>query len=161
MTEIEKVKKHLEDFVNDLIKSKKIFDAKCLSINTFYNTNRRDDSKEEELSTSYKANFNKITYKISLDINVSGGWDFCYLNTTEYDELYKCLMEIKFKIESEVQLKVLAEKFNKKMSNISVDELTFLESEFDEAVENEHYEKAEALKLKITELKKSNKKTKK
>lgn len=152
MTDIEKVTAHLMDFINDLVMSKKIFDIQSFDFDIQYRSSYRQENDEPT-----RKNFNEVLYKINMSLNLTPGWNSVYLHTESYDDPYKCLIAVKFKIENEIKLKESMAKLNKKIAT-SFDELSFLESELQEALENEHYEQADELKKKIKALKKKTKK---
>jgi hypothetical protein len=160
MNKEQKVKEHLQAFVNELISTNKIYDIHGFDIHTKYDGKYREDKDDSQV---YQKSYDEITYKISLSVKFTAGWECAYLNTEYYDDPYKCLMDIKFRIDNEIKLKDSIKNLNKKIEEIDkieVDELAFLKIEMQEALDEENYEKADDLKKKIDALTK-NKKTKK
>ena len=161
--DIQIASKYLIDFLEDLLAQGKISAITEIEIKYRMRDEYSFDLSEEDLTeiknkkASKKINFNKLAYSVVIQFNIEDN-SYKYISTEEHDDLFKCVKEAELRINNEISIYSSFKNFKKKIENVSFDELKFLESELQDALEKEDYEKANKLKKKIAELKNNKKK---
>lgn len=160
--DIQIASKYILDFLEDLVVQEKIKSVTEVEIKYRmrdeypFDLTDEDFKKIEEKKNSKKISFNKLLYSVVVQFNMEEA-SYRYITTEEHDDLFKCIKEAELRINNEISIFNSFKNFKKKIQNISFDELKFLESEMQDAIEKEDYEKANRLKKKISELKKNKK----
>lgn len=160
--DIQIASKYLLDFLEDLMTQEKLKSVNEVEIKYRmrdeypFDLTEDDFKKIEEKKSSKKISFNKLVYSIVIQFNLEEN-GYRYISTEEHNDLFKCIKEAELRINNEISIFNSFKNFKKKIENVSFDELKFLESEMQDAIEKEDYEKANRLKKKISELKKNKK----